>query len=546
MEGASISRDLLFPSHSLRLTVEYFVLLLLQGISFLKRTITRAVSPSRGTQTTVLPQSPRAKFDLWGQKLGVTKLEDWYAVDKAKLKSVGAPASLRNIKGGIRASLADAYPDHGWEPWRFLRPKWTVSTTREFLAHLAQKEFNIASLDGWYRIKASEVMEKGGSGLLQGHGGSLISALRKAYPEHEWQEWKFNQIPSHFWREEGNLRRLADSLGASLRFDALEDWYSVTPTQVTETKIDSTLQRFFGGSLLQFLAAAYPAHDWHMWRFQHFRAPISYWASMENQAAFFNWALAQLGRPNDLSAFYGVSGVQLRGMGGEFIHYRYNGSLLGALSAAFPTHNWERLKFVKAASFPIEDARQHENSSLELKQVLQSVSGMLSVSSPTQWSQNVTLADLHRVGLLRRVLLLGGLPNALSLAFPDMSWPNADRFRVNQELSKTELLALWVTARLQAAGKDSFAVLTNFIHPILKEEDLPRRKRKLLIGVFVPDLQLGVILGSSARFEKTIAFAQERGLSLIALEDISIESLEKVANFVDRCLAASTSSTSSP
>jgi hypothetical protein len=45
------------------------------------------------------------------------------------------------------------------------------------------------------------------------------------YPEHEWQEWKFQQVPHGFWREALNQRRFVDWAAGELGITKLEEWY---------------------------------------------------------------------------------------------------------------------------------------------------------------------------------------------------------------------------------------------------------------------------------------------------------------------------------
>jgi hypothetical protein len=179
----------------------------------------------------------RSRFDYYGKILGIARLDDWYkAGTKAKLKAAGAPATLYQIKGGVKQALQTAYPEHHWQSWKFERPLWTLETQRQFLEHLAATKLNIQSLDGWYKVKSADVISKGGSGLLQGYGGSLIAALQAVYPDHEWQEWRFKQIPGLLWQDPKNITRFFDWLGKELRITTVEDWYQIHPSLLTEGK----------------------------------------------------------------------------------------------------------------------------------------------------------------------------------------------------------------------------------------------------------------------------------------------------------------------
>ena len=65
-------------------------------------------------------------------------------------------------------------------------------------------------LSGWYKVKRSEVIKRGGKTLLDGgqHYSSLPQALAAVYPEYPWQPSRFIQSghpPRGFWKDERNL-----------------------------------------------------------------------------------------------------------------------------------------------------------------------------------------------------------------------------------------------------------------------------------------------------------------------------------------------------
>lgn len=63
---------------------------------------------------------------------------------------------------------------------------------------------NFKNFDDWYQISTKDIRNFGGRGLLYFHKESIFSVLATAYPEHNWQLWKFKQAPRNFWNDEKN------------------------------------------------------------------------------------------------------------------------------------------------------------------------------------------------------------------------------------------------------------------------------------------------------------------------------------------------------
>jgi hypothetical protein len=102
---------------------------------------------------------------------------------------------MSNFYGdSLPQALADVYPEHQWQPWRFsVAPSryWRSLATsaepeklRAFVTELGQ-QLGVDSLEDWYRVSPSQVKESGGVIGLKSIGG-LRKALKLAYPEHSW------------------------------------------------------------------------------------------------------------------------------------------------------------------------------------------------------------------------------------------------------------------------------------------------------------------------------------------------------------------------
>jgi hypothetical protein len=63
--------------------------------------------------------------------------------------------------------------------------------------------------------------------FLSRFGGSLISALRAVYPDHEWLPWKFNTVGPGFWKDMNTQREYLNWASRSLGIEKHEDWYNI-------------------------------------------------------------------------------------------------------------------------------------------------------------------------------------------------------------------------------------------------------------------------------------------------------------------------------
>ena len=159
------------------------------------------------------PQNQLDFFNWLSQDLKITKWEDWYTIKLSDIKDRGGTTLMAShFNDSIFKALKTIYPNEfNWEIWRFSKVPsgyWdNVENQRSCLLSIAQqlqipkkhksegnKQANLEfDLDGWYKIKASDVEEKGGSGLLYHFQGSLFKALQSAFPEKEWHFHLFRQ-----------------------------------------------------------------------------------------------------------------------------------------------------------------------------------------------------------------------------------------------------------------------------------------------------------------------------------------------------------------
>jgi hypothetical protein len=182
-----------------------------------------------------------------------------------------------------------------------------------------------SSKQDWY----SETNLKG---LIASHGGggflavrfcnSPISALKAAYPEHQFLEWRFSTAPRRFWRVKSNQRRFLDWCASQLGFDSSKEWerwYRVHRGAIFALGGSSLLVTYYHSSLSQALTAIYSELPWDTTQF----ASVSenHWDDSANVREFFDNTAKALG-VKTLEDWYKFGTVdQISKLGGSFIKF---------------------------------------------------------------------------------------------------------------------------------------------------------------------------------------------------------------------------------
>lgn len=143
-------------------------------------------------------------------------------------------------------------------------------------------------LEDWYTVKSRDVLSQpGGSGITQ--GGSVVRALKLAYPEHPWQLSKvfeknfclfysylqFVTIPYSYWNDQENRKRFFEDLEQQWGMKDKGDWYEVSVRSVRDARGSGILDRYYEGSLMKALGDLFPEYDWNPYAFR--AKPRNFW-----------------------------------------------------------------------------------------------------------------------------------------------------------------------------------------------------------------------------------------------------------------------------
>lgn len=116
---------------------------------------------------------------------------------------------------------------------------------KEFLDHTA-KELNIEKPEDWYRVKTSDIRDRGGSAFLRYYGNSLHKAILSVYPSLDLQLWKFGKAPHRFWANEQNSEIFLKSLEKDLKIQDPSEWQFISSKQIQLHKGGSLLRKSKG------------------------------------------------------------------------------------------------------------------------------------------------------------------------------------------------------------------------------------------------------------------------------------------------------------
>lgn len=217
----------------------------------------------------------RKYFDWLQTRLGYESLDDWYKLTKALVKkNHGGGMLLHYYKDNVRDFVMEVCPEHNWKVWKFKRAPstWTRNSARhrEWF-DLAAKKLGFTTLDAWYSLSTPELVALVGEDpVTVHHGHSLQKALRRCYPEHDWQQWRFRNSKRASVEVQ---RRLLENAATQVwgwkdPANSLQRWYEVKFQDLVSAGVSGLITGRYGSSLAQALLAIYPEHKWDEFRFE--------------------------------------------------------------------------------------------------------------------------------------------------------------------------------------------------------------------------------------------------------------------------------------
>jgi len=128
----------------------------------------------------------------------------WYSLTTRQVR-IYKGGGLLDRSGSVMGLLAEAFPAHRWEAWRFRRvPNNTwkakdgqssdkLSLLRDFVL-AKEKEIGISRREDWYRVSADQLRRYGLIHIIKSHR-TLAHLLKVVYPDYNWIAEQFS-VPS--------------------------------------------------------------------------------------------------------------------------------------------------------------------------------------------------------------------------------------------------------------------------------------------------------------------------------------------------------------
>jgi hypothetical protein len=133
-----------------------------------------------------------------GEQLGFTTAIDWYAITtKAFSENFGNSVLSLRFNGSPIAAVKHLHQKREWHEWKFaVCPNgfWRQAHNRKRYLMWLGGELGIKTYEDWYHVSSDKLNKHYGAGLLDFCGGSQVSAIIEAFPEHEWDVEKFSYM----------------------------------------------------------------------------------------------------------------------------------------------------------------------------------------------------------------------------------------------------------------------------------------------------------------------------------------------------------------
>mmetsp|Transcript_8593 Transcript_8593/g.9577 ORF Transcript_8593/g.9577 Transcript_8593/m.9577 type:complete len:691 (-) Transcript_8593:18-2090(-) len=336
------------------------------------------------------------------KKLGICILDEWYNVTPQDilltddngvvsndLRLLIVPLANKNQSNSIAKLLPQVFPKHTWASWRFKSVPsayWSDESNRRHLVSAIGEKIGVKCLEDWYAKRSGQFYENGGRTLLSQHHGSISALLSTTYPEFEWENWRFINMPLKFWDNKENQMQKIQSVASTLNIKTLDGWYKVESSNLA--RIAEGLMQKYGKSISKMLQSLFPNYYWEAWKFM--RPPNYYWSSVHNQSKLMQ-SLAEKLNVKILDDWYSVMSRDALNEGGNIILSMYDNAISNAVQAIFPNHRWNISKFDdEMLSGNIHDLTYQ-------RVTMERIAELLNIKNMDSW-YNVTSHDIINTG----------------------------------------------------------------------------------------------------------------------------------------------------
>jgi hypothetical protein len=139
----------------------------------------------------------RKKLDYVADRMGIKKMEDWYAKHSDELRMKGGGSVLSAFNGSFVRALQSLYPEFEWNAWLFdqtPRQYWNDFENQKKAVEWMEEQLGIEHPLQWTYYSHSDIRAIGCRGLLLHYNNSWISLLKTIYPDETWEVDLFQKV----------------------------------------------------------------------------------------------------------------------------------------------------------------------------------------------------------------------------------------------------------------------------------------------------------------------------------------------------------------
>eukprot|EP01114_Cavostelium_apophysatum_P016027 TRINITY_DN4492_c0_g1_i1.p1 TRINITY_DN4492_c0_g1~~TRINITY_DN4492_c0_g1_i1.p1 ORF type:complete len:534 (-),score=111.87 TRINITY_DN4492_c0_g1_i1:429-2030(-) len=395
------------------------------------------------------------------EELKLRAPDDWYKVTLQNFKEHNGAELARLYRNDLPSLFTKLLPNINWKDWRFnvkmsetesISTWKNLETLRECL-DLIGAELGFKSLEDWYQVSQTEVTSLDGfqnfAPAIVATYGSLENALKSAYSDYSWRDWRFiGTHDSHRWDEVRNKREFLEDLAKALNYQSWQDYYALDPVQVRRFGGSGLLTRT-DNSLYGLLSAALPDHPWRAWRFKH-QSTLGFLSDKSKHRVYFDELAEDLGivKKED---WYNVSSVEVS----EFpLLGCYNKSLIRALKSVYSDYPWQVWRFASVS-------RNYWDDPKNVREFIEYAEKEFNIKILDDWYK-VTSKQFKNIGGSALLQKYGQLSNVLGTFYPKHNWDWSGKLARSKTKTQT---SLFDTVKKLLPDVDVFL---EHLHPSLK------------------------------------------------------------------------------
>ena len=271
-----------------------------------------------------------------------------------------------------------------WLDGRVPNGYWDQFKNRRLYLRWLGQRLGFRKMESWYRITTNDFKRNRGATVLATQwGSSAIAAVKECFPDYDWKDWLFGNVPRHFWPDPTNRHRYMRWLGQELGIRCPADWYGVSNHDFAKHQAGALLL-YYDSTISLAIMDYLPNYDWKEWMFD--KTPKRFWQKKANRRRYMTWLGERLGFKSARDWYSVLYDDFVANYGTQFMKI-YHKSPIAALQEYFPRHTWNEWMFIRV---PAGYWDEPENR----KRYMRWLAKKLNVKRPSEWHK-VRWRDLN-------------------------------------------------------------------------------------------------------------------------------------------------------